>query len=57
MAVNMGKSPSGHGQPDKIRLSDRCGEETGTMVEGHGYDRRGSEGYLGNAGQYQGPLV
>ena len=50
MAVNRGKWPSGHGQLAKIRLSDRRGEETGTMVEEHGYDRRGSEGYLGNAG-------
>ncbi len=44
----MGKWPSGHGQPTKIRPPDSCGGETITTAAQFGYDRHGFEGYLGN---------
>jgi hypothetical protein len=46
----MGKWPSGHGQPTKIRLPDSCRGKTNTMAAQFDYDRHGFEGYPGNVG-------
>jgi hypothetical protein len=50
MAENMGKWPSGHGQLNKIRLSEGDGETTITPAAQFGYDCHEFEGYLGNVG-------
>ena len=38
MAEIMGKGPSGHGEPTRIKLLDGCGGETTTTVVLFGYD-------------------
>ena len=47
----MGKWPSGHGQPTKIRLPHSCRGKSITMAVQFDYHRHGFEGYPGNVGQ------
>ncbi len=50
MAENMGKWSPGHGQLTKIRLSEGDEEKSITEAARFGYNRLGSERYLGNVG-------